>query len=313
MAFGVQVKNTSGDLIVSSDIKTYHYVGTPTYTGVQLRYNNYTGSRVYRYTLTNSETPLIFIKPADASKFYAVLTHFKSGNNWTYDVIGSGTTDQPPTLYAFSALQTTSTSSSETYGVMVKDSSGNRTFDSRDLPLAVVDIVSAIPPEHAPDGGITNTSNVDPGWNECTISSYRSAMEWDFTSEDSHNDYSYSNSGHNSNYMFAAPSIAQAAYQRNAYHYHCDGCSNWSQADQHHYFWGNLGVFYRQAYKLTSTQVQAGWCSMKEYWYGKAQKTSWAPWTSECDGSQAFGIPFSQKSINRVSNSVIIADATNYV
>lgn len=313
MAFGVQVKNTSGDLIVSSDIKTYHYVGTPTYTGVQLRYNNYTGSRVYRYTLTNSETPLIFIKPADASKFYAVLTHFKSGNNWTYDVIGSGTTDQPPTLYAFSALQTTSTSSSETYGVMVKDSSGNRTFDSRDKPLAIVDIVSAIPPQHAPDGGITSTSNVDPGWHDCNVANYRAGMEHDFTSEDSHNDYSYSSSGHNSNYMFSAPSIAQAAYRKNGYHYHCDGCGKWWEANQYHTFTGNLGVFYRQAYKLTSSQIQAGWCSMKEYWWGNAEKTSWSPLNSECDGSGSFGIPFSQKSINRVSNSVIIADATNYV
>ncbi len=311
MAYGLHITNTSGDLLVSSDIKSYHYVGSPTYTGVQSSYNNYSGSRVYRYTFTDSQTPLIFIKPADTSKFYAVLTHFKSGNNWTYDVIGSGTSNQPPTLYAFSALS--GSNSSGGYGLLVQDSSGNRTFDSRDKPLAIVDIVSAIPPEHAPDGGITSTSNVDPGWHDCYINDYRSAMEWDFNSDDTHNDYSYSNSGHNSNYMFAAPSIAQAAYRRNAYHYHCDGCSNWIQADQHHTFTGNLGVFYRQAYKLTSSQVQAGWCSVKEFWWGNAVKTSWAPWNSECDGSGSFGIPFSQKSINRVSNSVIIADATNYV
>ncbi len=313
MAFGVQIKNTSGDLIVSSDIKTYHYVGTPTYTGVQQRYDNYSGSRIYRYTLTNSQTPLIFIKPADANKFYAVLTHFKSGNNWTYDVIGSGTSDQPPTLYAFSSLQTTSSSSSETYGVMVKDSSGNRTFDSRDKPLAIVDIVSAIPPDVPMDGGATSTSNVDPGWHECNIANYRSNMEHDFTSDDTHNDYSYLNSGHNTNYMFSAPSLAQSAYRKNGYHYHCDGCGKWWQADEHHYFTGNLGVFYRQAYKLTSTQVQAGWCSVKEFWYGNAAKTSWAPWQSDCNSTSAFGIPFSQKSINRDTNSVIIADATNYV
>jgi hypothetical protein len=311
MAFGVQIKNTSGDLIVSSDIKSYHYVGSPSYTGVQSSYDNYSGSRVYRYTLTNSETPLIFIKPADTNKFYAVLTHFKSGNNWTYDVIGSGTSNQPPTLYAFSALS--GSSSSSEHGILVKDSSGNRTFDSRDKPLAIVDIVSAIPPDVAADGGITSTSAVDPGWHECTVSNYRSAMEHDFTSEDTHNDYSYSNSGHNSNYMFAAPSIAQAAYRKNAYHESCSGCGEWWEANKYMYFWGDLGVFYRQAYKLTSSQVQAGWCSVKEYWWGKAQKTSWAPWTSQCDGSGSFGIPFSQKSINRVSNSVIIADATNYV
>ena len=312
MAFGVQIKNTSGDLIVSSDIKTYHYIGSPSYSGVQYRYNNYSGSRIYRYTLTSAGTPLVFIKPADTNKFYAVLTHFHSGNNWTYDVIGSGTSDQPPTLYAFAALSG-NTASSETYGVMVKDSSGNRTFDSRDLPLAVVDIVSAIPPEHAPDGGITSTSNVDPGWHDCNIANYRSGMEHDFTSDDTHTDYSYSNNGHNSNYMFAAPSIAQAAYRKNGYHYHCDGCGKWWEANQYHTFTGNLGVFYRQAYKLTSSQIQAGWCSVKEYWWGNAEKTSWSPLNSECDGSGSFGIPFSQKSINRVSNSVIVADATNYV
>ena len=312
MAFGVQIKNTSGDLIVSSDIKTYHYVGTPSYTGVQSSYDGYSGSRVYRYTLTNSETPLIFIKPADTSKFYAVLTHFKSGNNWTYDVIGSGTSNQPPTLYAFSALS--GSSSSSDHGILVQNSSGERTFDSRDKPLAIVDIVSAIPPANAPDGGATSTSAVDPGWHDCDVNTgYRPPMEHNFNSNNSHNDYSYSNSGHNSNYMFSAPSIAQSAWRKNGYHWHCDGCDHWYQANQYHEFWGDLGVFYRQAYKLTSSQVQAGWCSVKEFWWGKAEKTSWAPWTSECDGSGSFGIPFSQKSINRVSNSVIIADATNYV
>lgn len=312
MGYGLHIKNNAGDLLVSSDIKSYHYIGTPTYTGVQQRYDNYSGSRVYRYTLTSSETPLVFIKPADTTKFYAVLTHFKSGSSWTYDVIGSGTTDEPPTLYAFAALSGSGTSS-DNYGLVVQDSSGNRTFDSRDKPLAIIDIISAIPPEHAPDGGVTSTSNVDPGWHECNIAGYRASMEWDFTSEDTHNDYSYASSGHNSNYMFAAPSIAQAAYQRNAYHYHCDGCNKWWEADQHHTFNGNLGVFYRQAYKLTSTELQAGWCSVKEYWWGKAEKSSWAPWNSECDGSGSFGIPFSQKSINRVYNSVILADVTNYV
>jgi hypothetical protein len=312
MAYGLHITSTSGDLLVSSDIKSYHYVGSPTYTGVQSSYDNYSGSRVYRYTFTDSQTPLIFIKPADVNKFYAVLTHFKSGNNWTYDVIGSGTSNQPPTLYAFSALS--GSNSSGGYGLLVQDGSGNRTFDSRDKPLAIVDIVSAIPPDVAADGGITSTGNVDPGWHDCDVNNgYRPGMEHNFSSNNSHNDYSYSNSGHNSNYMFAAPSIAQAAYRKNAYHYHCDGCSNWIQADQHHTFTGNLGVFYRQAYKLTSSQVQAGWCSVKEFWWGKAEKTSWAPWNSECDGSGSFGIPFSQKSINRVSNSVIIADATNYV
>jgi hypothetical protein len=138
-------------------------------------------------------------------------------------------------------------------------------------------------------------------------------MEHDFTSDDTHTDYSYSNSGHNSNYMFAAPSIAQSAWRKNGFHYHCDGCGIWYQADEHHTFTGNLGVFYRQAYRLTSTQVQAGWCSVKEFWYGNAAKSSWAPWQSSCNSTSSFGIPFSQKSINRVSNSVIIADATNYV
>ena len=274
MAYGLHITNTSGDLLVSSDITSYHYVGSPTYTGVQSSYDNYSGSRVYRYTLTNSKTPLIFIKPADTSKFYAVLTHFKSGNNWTYDVIGSGTSNQPTTLYAFSALS--GSNSSGGYGLLVQDGSGNRTFDSRDKPLAIVDIVSAIPPNVPMDGGATSTSNVDPGWHECTISSYRSNMEHDFTSDDTHTDYSYSSSGHNSNYMFAAPSIAQSAWRKNGYHYHCDGCGVWYQADEHHEFTGNLGVFYRQAYKLTSSQVQAGWCSVKEFWYGHAAKTSWA-------------------------------------
>ncbi len=311
MAYGLHITNTSGDLLVSSDIKSFHYIGSPSYSSVVGSYDRYSGSRIYRYTITSAETPLVFIKPADTNKFYATLTHFKSGNNWTFDVIGSGTSNQPPTLYAFAAL--TGTNSSSEYGLLVQDSSGNRTFDSRSKPLAIVDIVAAIPPSVAPDGGTTSTANVDPGWHDCDIADYRSGMEHDFTSEDTHNNYSYSNSGHNSNYMFAAPSIAQAAYRKNAYHYHCDGCSDWSEADQHHTFNGNLGVFYRQAYKLTSSQVQAGWCSVKEYWWGYAQKSSWAPWNSECDGSGSFGIPFSQKSINRYTNSVVIADATNYV
>ena len=60
MAYGLHITNTSGDLLVSSDIKSYHYVGSPTYTGVQSSYDNYSGSRIYRYTFTDSQTPLIF-------------------------------------------------------------------------------------------------------------------------------------------------------------------------------------------------------------------------------------------------------------
>jgi len=312
MGWGIHTKNDSGDLLISSDIKAFHYIGTPTYTGVQQRYNNYSGSRIYRYTLTSAETPLVFIKPANVNKFYAVLTHFNTGSSWTYDVIGSGTADEPPTLYAFAALSG-SGSSSETHGVLVKDASGDRTFDSREKPLAIIDIVSATPPDVPMDGGATSTGNIDPGWHGCSTSSYRTAMEWDFTSDDTHTDYNYASTNHNGNYMFAAPSIAQSAWRRNGYHYHCDGCGKWWHADEHHTVYANLGVFYRQAYKLTSSKLQAGWCSTKEFWYLYADKSSWAPWNSECNTSGSFGIPFSQKTVNKVSNSVIIADATNYV
>ena len=312
MAFGIHTSSDNGDLLISSDIKSLHYIGSPTYTGVQLRYDKYSGSRVYRYTITSDATPLIFIRPANVNKFYAVLTHFQSGSSWTYDVIGSGTVDEPPTLHAFAALSGNG-SSAETFGLLVRNELGERTFDSREKPLAMLDVISAIPPSVPMDGGATSLGNIELGWHGCSESSYRTVMEWDFTSDDTHTDYTYASTNHNSNYMFAAPSIAQSAWRRNGNHYHCDGCSNWAKADEHHNATANLGVFYRQAYKLTSTNLQAGWCSVKEFWYLYADKSSWAPWNSECNTEGSFGIPFSQKTINRVSNSVIIADATNYV
>ena len=279
MAFGIHSRNNSGDLLISSDIKSFHYIGSPTYTGVQSRYDKYSGSRVYRYTLTSVGTPLVFIKPANTSKFYAVLTHFHSGSSWTYDVIGSGTVDEPPTLHAFASLSGNG-ASAEGYGLLVRNEFNERTFDSREKPLAILDVISAIPPSIPMDGGATSTNNIDPGWHECEAADYRTAMEWGFTSDGTHNDYTYASTNYNANYMFAAPSIAQSAWRRNGYHYHCDGCSNWIKADQHHTVNTNLGVFYRQAYKLTSTNLQAGWCSTKEFWYLSADKSSWAPWNS---------------------------------
>jgi hypothetical protein len=35
MAYGLHITNNAGDLLVSSDIKSFHYIGSPSYSATQ--------------------------------------------------------------------------------------------------------------------------------------------------------------------------------------------------------------------------------------------------------------------------------------
>lgn len=314
MAYGLHITNDSGALLVSSDIHHFHFLGKPVYHSEISSETAYSGSKTFRYTITTAQTPLVFIKPNNTTQFCAILTHHNSGSSWTFDVLVSGTSSTHPTLYAFTRIDSSiGVPTGEDYGLLITNQSSEVTFDSRRKPLAILSAVECIPPAQPADGGQVPSGTVDPGWHDCNVANYKSNMGWDYSSEDSYNSYTISNPNSSSNLMFAAPSIAQSAWMRTGYHYHCDGCDDWKQANQHHTFNGKHGVFYRQAYSLQSTTVRAGWAIIEEYWWAHAEKTSWAPWHDECDGSGTFGLPFNNATVNRTSNTVLIADSTVYV
>jgi hypothetical protein len=338
MAWGFHCKNDDNDLLVSSDVKSFHFIGKPSYGSVIQSFSGWSGSKVYRFTITHAETPLVFIKPADVNKFYAVLTHHKSGNNWTFDVIGSGTTVEPPTLFAFAPL-TSGDTSTDSHGMTIYNNSGERTFDSRLLPLSISDVKSVRPPEAAPDGGVPTLYtdgtynyyaylygnrwiNKMMSWHNCSTSAWLNQFTstsgsgyHNFNSNGTYNTYSYnSNTTSGSNDMFAAPSLAQSAHHIFGYHYHCDGCDDWYEANEHHTFKGLYGVFYRQAYRLKNAEVQAGWAIMQEWFFYYANRSSWSPLESDgCSAVGVWGTPFEQKTVNWGFNSIIVADSSAYV
>ena len=150
-----------------------------------------------------SGTPVAFIKPADYTRWHAVIKQSVSSTTWTFQVMISGTsTSNPPDVYCFVNADDVP-SSSDTHGLLVFKSDGTtKTFDSRKQPLAITGGGTAVAPPSDP----TNTSGT-PGtssghsWNYAT-------NDHDFRSSNRYTENSNS-AANTSTAMFSCPSIAQ--------------------------------------------------------------------------------------------------------
>lgn len=276
MAYGLQFKNASGDILVDSDFPHYHYIGKATYvsttqvpelvsgnntdhstqSGQYLTATQINGDIIKYQIATNSTTsppPMCFIKPAStgtsAPRCAIVLTtRTSTASTWEIWVLQTrgGTRASPtsytrPTLYCFSPLNymtsTQASVGSETLGVATFNSSGTKTYDSRLKPLKIVGAGTTNAPSIARTGAKANS--------------------WDpiFTPDQFiNNSFSTTSTESNaSDLMFYAPSLAHCCQEHRE---STDGDGFQSKGyNSYFYAWARSDLwycFYRNTFRFTS-------------------------------------------------------------
>ena len=238
MSFGGIYRNNSGEVLVSSDMRSMHFAGKAAYVGEVARgltdFPNFTdaatltGRTIYRFTITSLECPLIFIKPSNLAFFYGVCRLAQSGSVWTIDVLQSTANLAVPTLYCFTTSDNAEPPVGNVgYATYMAD--GKKAFDSRQRPMALLGSVTGKGPTVPLDGG-------DPP--VTSGHAFRDkTLDWNFKS-----DTTFTNkplgftlaSAYNT--AFSAPSITNACYSRvkRGYKKSCGGwCDCWDCQDHH--------------------------------------------------------------------------------
>lgn len=314
MSYGALVTNTSGQILISSEVPTLHRLGTATFSSTLLSgltdFPGYSGDdstvtlsgrHVHRYYVQATAAPVFFIRPTDYDVFHGILQQFSSGAYWYVDIIQTGTSSSPPTVFAFTPPEEIP-ANGDSYGMATFLPNGDEAFDSRKRPLAIYAAESVIPPAIPCDGGQPYSSS-GYAWND-------SNLDWDFTSDDTYNSYTMSTAVARSNLMFSAPSVAQAVYSRQKNGYK-SSCGTYSCQD--HYSAANWWVMYHQQYKLASNAIHAGW---GPYAAGYSFSSTWdsGGWFDGGGGSIVTGTrPFADATINLSNNVIVVADVRPYL
>lgn len=311
MAQGILVTNPSGHILISSEVEGLHCAGTATYDSLLLSgltdfptfddANTLSGRCVHRYRWLGTDTPVFFIKPANINLFHGILNQWTDGVYQWVDVIQSGGTSAPPTIYVF--VRPRQLVASAGVGIQTRLPDGNVAFDSRLKPLAIAYAASVIPPTLPCDGGQpTNESGF--AWNDTTL-------DFDFHCDTTYNSYTMPGTVIPSALAFSAPSVAQAVYtrQKNGYKYSSGtygGQSHWSTA----VWW----AMYHQAYRLQSGVLQSGWCVYAAgYWFSSTWESgSWYDGGGSGGGLQNGDRPYNDKTINLTENVAIVVNADYY-
>jgi len=263
MAFGIQIKNNSDQILIDSELSHYHFLGKYThYASTQtpdlldgpgtVAYGpndnkNMNGmpqkGSIFKYSIPSNgpKPPMIFIQNKDVYRYTRcsnILTK-KSGSNWEVWIFSTGDISEDfflaPIVFAFSPREQFATSPSG-YGLVTYDSSGNPTFDSNLKPLRVVGggNITAPPVAHTGSfGGVfistlgVNSSDVVVGGG---VPNSLSQV-------------------HHTDIIFYCPSIAHACHQ---YEYQASdsGISDWQN-----YAWSRGDIwwcFYRSTFRVNN-------------------------------------------------------------
>jgi hypothetical protein len=262
MAYGLSVKNNSGDVLVDSDFNHYHFVQTLTHSSVARvpeLVDGPTGSydqapsspngldsdqprgNIYKFTFgsNGSKPPMCFIKPSStgsSAPYAAIVLTKQIGSNWEIWVLQTYNTTAP-ILYCFSPIdQISASTSGTTYGLQTFNSSGDTTFDSRLKPLRVIDSIITTSPS------LANTGSSNVGGETNINLSVNSTP----------NDYTINNAPSNlSDVIYYCPSLSHCCQDRRA-HREDDG---FQAAGNNSYFyaWARDDIwwtFYRGAYRI---------------------------------------------------------------
>lgn len=134
MSYGFLATNNSNQVLVSSDTRNLHFIQKLTAPfATDLSTDYFGGIRKWRYRATVKTAPMPFFT-MPTSDFYGItqITQIDA-NTWDIEVVRSGTSTTTPELYIFADPR--GVDATETYGMIVYNEDGTKSFDSRLRPL----------------------------------------------------------------------------------------------------------------------------------------------------------------------------------
>ena len=315
--YGALVKNTSGQILISSDIDSLHWKGEaywydtirsgltefPNYAADDNTASTLSGMTLERYSIVCDTTPMFFIKPTSYTAFSGVVQQFNVGNTWFVDVIQSQAISRVQ-VFAFAKAQSVNPSY-ETHGMATYRANGQVAFDSRLKPMAIFDAKTVIPPAIPCDGGQPTESGLYDYAYTDSVLDHNFKSDYSFTSYPIRIDVSYRD------LMFSAPSVAQAVYSRIK---HGFKRSYGDYGSQDHWSTAAWWAMYHQAYRLRWGSLDAGWCVFAAGFKYSAYAED-GSWLGIGGGSSTdYGArPYADKTINLTNNTVIIVNGSDYI
>jgi len=132
MQFGASFINDANRFFITDTTRTLYYIGKATW----IYSSSGSNPAMYRYRISSTRRPVTFTYTS--SGYAAVNNIFESSANW-WDIvlIAGGAVDL--TIYCFNTVANTPSG----YGMLVYDSSGTATFDSRNKPIRLKGIGTA--------------------------------------------------------------------------------------------------------------------------------------------------------------------------
>jgi len=308
MSYGFLALNDNNEVLVSSDTRNLHFLGkytTPASTVYST--NTHGGFRHWKYTVTSSRVPVVFMY-MPTTEYYAVVrtTTGSASNTYDIEVIRSGTSSTTPDVYVFADPR--ASTATDNYGLVVYKDDGTAAFDSRLRPLAVTGGVVVTHPSN-PKGSISSSL-------DCKNCNSSNSAAGSVFAPDQFNTYAVS--GQPSKPMFFFASLAQA--QREAYHscneWECDGISvkgNCVGVEREYKWESFYWTFYRGGISWDSGNVKAGWVSAAFGCRWTYQKDSaFIGIGTGGDSGSGGEWPYTNETINLQNNAVIIGDASRY-
>jgi len=268
MTYGLEVKNNNNDVIISSDMFHYHFIGKYTHTALLVVPDLLHGvnspntpefgptlnkgmenlpavGAVYEFQIpvNGIMPPMCFIKPGEtglSAAFAAIVLTQKIGVYWKIRVFQNRATSIAPILYCFSPLDQVVDTSTESVGMQIFNASGARTFDSRYKPLRILATGADL---KAPT--LAHTGSTGSTW-YCSLDVNSDSTASTFEAQTNLSDL-----------IYYAPTLAHSC-QEHQYQESDSGIYNWEN-----YSWVRGDIwwcFYQSIFRLASTStIQANY------------------------------------------------------
>lgn len=257
MAYGFQVTNNNGQVLIDADLFHYHFIGTfSPYTYTQIPDINYgptwrmefgpnvnkgmenmpTKGTIFKYQIpvSGSKPPMCFIKPINTgfwAPYAAIILTSRNGSVWDVWVFQSGVYTTGPTLYCFAPLDQIANNAPGSYGLQTYNTLDQRTFDTRYRPLRIVAAGDISHP------ALAHTGSTGSEWT-CSLDVNTSS------------DSTFAQQPSDSDLIYFCPSLAHACQQYEHYQSK-SGIYDWES-----YEWKRSDLwwcFYRGAYKIQNS------------------------------------------------------------
>ena len=262
MTVGIQAFNNSGNVLIDSELKNYHFIGkldpttswqmpdilggtagkksSPDYMDASQAQGTVYVFRVY---CDGDKPPVCFIKPNDSSDtvYTSQIKCIRDGTYWEVWILRTGGASGTPQLYCFTTPDQRLDISNDSYGAQVFNANGEVSFDSRAKPLRVVASGSISVPLLPHTGSLGSAYNVNL---EVNIPPSTVQTGVNFADNDG---------------IYYCPCLANAE-QEYSYYGNFDWFDGFLIGVTHmvrrqDVWW----CFYRGGYRLTATEMQGNW------------------------------------------------------